>query len=422
MTFAHLFSLLVALPLLVFSLRRLVFTIAALATPPRLSPPTPSSFSNLLVLVPCRDDGPSLLALVNALAANGYPHSHLRILLIDDGSAADTAAIIDGLASTTPLVTALHLHPSRGKAAALNAALASETWGDVIAVYDADHRPQPHGLWALVAALADAQVAAASGRTEAANALVSASAYYSAVERLVHQRLTMVAKDRLRLAPAVLGSHCAYRRSVIDALGGFLPGAFLEDTDLTLRIAAAGLQTRFVESIPAYDEVPATLRAYWRQHIRWGRGFQDVALARGRDSRSQPSSNTQSTSVTTRQPHRPDMGAATVPFWLRIELFLFSLGYLDRLALLAAACLLLSDLILKTHFSFPLWFFLIVLGLPYLQVIAALARTRKPLGWWVRLPYLLFLFPVDILAATRSTLDTVLNRPRQWTPTPRTNT
>ncbi len=420
MTFAHLVSLLVALPLLVFSLRRLVFTIAALASPLRLSPPAPpASFSNLLVLVPCRDDGPSLPALIDALAANGYPHHHLRILLIDDGSGAETAAIIDRLASTTPLVTALHLHPSRGKAAALNAALAFETWGDVIAVYDADHRPQPHGLGALVAALGDAPVAASSGRTEAANALASASAYYASVERLVHQRLTMVAKDRLRLAPAVLGSHCAYRRSVIDALGGFLPGAFLEDTDLTLRIAASGLQTRFVESIPAYDEVPATLQAYWRQHVRWGRGFQDVALARGRTSWSQSAGAAQ-------QPHRPDRNAASVtapaPFWLRIELFLFSLGYLDRLALLAAAGLLLSDLILKTHFDFPLWFFLIVLGLPYLQVIAALARTRKPVGWWVRLPYLLLLFPVDILAATRSTLDTVLNRPRHWTPTPRTNT
>ncbi|MBX7233501.1 MAG: glycosyltransferase family 2 protein [Caldilineales bacterium] len=404
MTLPHLASLLVALPLLVFSLRRLIFTIAALASPQRLSPPAPPpSFPNLLVLIPCRDDGPSLPPLVDALSQNGYPPDHLRLLLIDDGSRSHTALLIDELTAQTPGAAALHLSPGRGKAAALNAALVAEPWGEIIAVYDADHRPQPGGLLALVAPFADPQVAAVSGRTEAANALVSASAYYSASERLVHQRLTMAAKDRLHLAPAILGSHCAYRRSVLATLGGFLPGAFLEDTDLTLRLAAAGLRTRFVESIPAIDQAPATLNAYWRQHVRWGRGFQDVALGRERRRPSGPQS------------------APPLSFWLRLELFLFSLGYLDRLALLAAAGLLLSDAILPTHFDFPAWFFIAVLVLPYLQVIAALVRTHKPWAWWLRLPFLLLIFPVDLLAAARSTLDTLLNRPRQWTPTTRTS-
>lgn len=427
MTFSLLLSLLVALPLLIFSLRRLIFTIAALASPPRLSPPPPPlSFPNLLVLVPCRDDGPSLPALVNALTRNGYPPDRLRIILIDDGSRSPGAAIIDTLASANAGVAGLHLFPNRGKAAALNAALAVEPWGDIVAVYDADHRPEPGGLLALVSPFASARVAAVSGRTEATNALVSASAYYSAVERLVHQRLTLVAKDRLNLAPAILGSHCAYRRDLLDAVGGFLPGALLEDTDLTVRIAITGRQTRYVEAIPAYDEVPGTLRAYWRQHVRWGRGFQDVASARGRGLLRQ-AGGAEGDASQNQSGHGRASGGATqaaprLPLFLRLELFLFSLGYLDRIALLAAAALLLSDSILNTHFDFPFWFFLFVLGLPYFQVIAVLIRTRKPLAWWLRLPYLLLLFPVDLLAAARSTLDAVLNRPRQWAPTTLTTT
>ncbi len=407
-TLPHLISLLVALPLLIFSLRRLLFTITALATPattapePAASPPAP----DLLVLISCRNDGASLPPLVQALFQNGYPLDHLRLLLIDDGSTDNSGAIIDHLTTLSPVVTALHLHPNRGKAAALNAGLAAEPWGDLIAIYDADHRPAPGGLTALAAPFADPRLGAVSGRTEAANALASPSAYYAAIERLVHQRLTLVAKDRLHLAPAILGSHCAYRRPLLHTLGGFTPGAFLEDTDLTVRIAATGYHTRYVESTPAYDEVPSTVRGYWRQHIRWSRGFQDVAIARSRGLLPGRAGDAAS-------PHPPPGPL------LRLELFLFSLGYLDRLALLAAAALLLGDTLFRLRFDFPLWFFLLVLALPYLQVLASLWRVRRPLAWWVRLPYLFLLFPIDLLVVARSAFDTLFNRPRRWTPTPR---
>ena len=391
------------MPLLVFSLRRIVFTIAALAsrttlvsnTPPNESASTLASTQPLLlVLVPCLNDGASLPGLVECLLTNGYPHNCLRILLIDDGSTDDSLAAMQRQAFSSPyVVRSLCLQANHGKAAALNAGLNADPWGEIVAVYDADHRPQPGALAALVAPFADTKVGGASGRTEASNALASPSAYYSAVERMVHQRLTMVAKDRLQLAPALLGSHCTYRRSLLDALGGFAPGAFLEDSDLTIRIAAAGYRTRYVERVPAFDHVPATLRAFWRQHVRWSRGFQDVAAGHsGRLLRHQ------------------------LPFPLRLELLLFSLGYLDRLALLAAAALLLSDALLHTQFGFPAWLLIAVLALPYLQVVAVFWRTRQPTAWWLRLPYLFFLFPVDLLVAVRSTLDTLLSRPRTWTP------
>lgn len=418
-TLPHLISLLVALPLLIFSLRRLLFTITALATPTATrttatlsAPPALRPAPDLLVLIPCRNDGASLPPLVQALLHNGYPPDHLRILLIDDGSTDDSSAIIDRLSTTaasSPAIAALHLHTNHGKAAALNAGLAAEPWGDVITIYDADHRPAPGGLAPLAEPFADPRVGAVSGRTEPGNALASPSAYYAAIERLVHQHLTLVAKDRLHLAPAILGSHCAYRRPLLHALGGFTPGAFLEDTDLTVRIATAGYHTRYVESTPAYDEVPATLRGYWRQHLRWSRGFQDVAIARRRNL----------------LPGRPGDAAPSHPSpgpLLRLELLLFSLGYLDRLALLAAAALLLGDALFGLHFDFPLWFFLLVLALPYLQVLAALWRVRRPLTWWVRLPYLFLLFPIDLLVVARSALDTLLDRPRRWIPTPRQET
>ena len=92
-----------------------------------------------------------------------------------------------------------------------------------------------------------------------------------------------------------------------------------------------------------------------------------------------------------------------VLFHSHFELFLFSLGYLDRLALLAAFLLILSDALLQTQFHFPPWLLLGVLVLPYLQALSALIRTRATAAWWLRLPYLFLLFPIDLLAAARST-------------------
>ncbi|NOX60922.1 MAG: glycosyltransferase family 2 protein [Chloroflexi bacterium] len=385
----------IAIPLLLFSFRRLIFTLVALFTPATRPPATDEPPRDLLVLVPCRNDGASLPGLVDALLENGYPLDRLKIMLIDDGSDDDSAAIMQALARRRPqVVRVIHLPANVGKAAALNAALADESWGDVVAVYDADHRPQPGGLAMLVQGFADPHVGAVSGRTEPRNALASPAAYYSAVERLVHQRITLVAKDRLNLAPAILGSHCAYRRSLLEALGGFTAGAFLEDSDLTVRIAAAGYRTRYLESIPAMDEAPATLAGYWRQHVRWSRGFQDVAVQHGRGVLRGP-----------------------LPWPLRLELFLFSLGYLDRLALLAAAASMFSDAVFGARFRFPRALFAAVLALPYLQIMAAFVRARVALTWWLRLPYVFLLFPVDVAAAVRSTLDTLLDRPRHWRPT-----
>jgi len=395
MSLWHLVSLVVATPLVLFSVRRLLFTVVAARTPvPSAAPPSLTHRPRMLVLIPCRNDGALLPELIQALLANGYPHEALRILILDDGSTDASPAIIARLAQ--PPVGFIRLWPNRGKAAALNAGLAAEPWGDIVVVYDADHRPEPGGLAALAAAFADPTVGAVSGRTEARNALVSPMAYYSAIERRLHQRLTMVAKDQLNLAPAILGSHCAYRRTALEAVGGFTAGAFLEDTDLTVRLAAAGWRTRYLETVPAWDEVPTTVAAYWRQHLRWGRGFQDVTVAQSRR-----------------------LWAAPLPWPLRLELFLFSLGYLDRPALLLGMGLLVSDHLFGTDFGFPLWFLLAVLLLPYLQIVAVLQRTRAGWAWWIRLPLIALLFPADILVAVHSTLATLFRRPRRWTTTPR---
>jgi cellulose synthase/poly-beta-1,6-N-acetylglucosamine synthase-like glycosyltransferase len=262
---------------------------------------------------------------------------------------------------------------------------------------DADHRPRPDALKNLVRYFCAPRVAGVSGRTIPLNGLASPSAFYSAVESSVHQMVTTRAKDRLDLAPALLGSNCGYRRTVLVRCGGFQPGTFLEDIDLTVRLSAAGYTLRFADDAIAFCQVPETRRGYLKQHARWARGYNDVAgehaLALARQSTLRP--------------------------LLRAELILFALGYLDRLALLGAGILSSLSLLDPHRLKFPRWVLFLSLVTPLIQVIAVFIDQRAAPAMWLRLPLLPLMFLLDVYASLRAMMDSLLRRSHTWTQTER---
>jgi len=413
--FLRLLTIPVALLLIVFNLRRLLFTLAALnrsAGFSRLPPANPkralrrAGVPPVLVLAPCRNEAAMLPGLIDSLARLDYPTDRLQVVLIDDGSTDTTRRLAEQAAENHSGWRAIHCDSSHGKAQALNDALAQITFGDVIVVYDADHRPEPDSLKRLVAAFDDPDVAGASGRTIPINSTASLPAYYATVESLAHQMITMQAKDRLDLAPALLGSNCAYRRRALEQAGGFRRGALLEDSDLTLALARLGYRLRFVSQAVAWHQAPETVEGYVRQHLRWARGFNDVA--------------------------RDHAGAALADRWLplrlRIELALFALGYLDRLALLTAIGLKAlgsigaptgDRLVRETNDRLLSGVLKVAVLMPLAQVMAAFVNERAPRDMWLRLPVIPLLFGLDVLVAVHAAMESIMNRPRLWTKTRR---
>ncbi|MBI3760237.1 MAG: glycosyltransferase family 2 protein, partial [Chloroflexi bacterium] len=183
------------------------------------------------------------------------------------------------------------------------------------------------------------------------------------------------------------------------AAGNFRPSLLLEDSDLTLGLARAGYRTRFVTDAIAFTSVPETLSGYWRQHVRWSRGFQQVAGLQGgavwRDAR--------------------------LPLGLRLELLAFALGYADRLALMAAAALTALDIMWPGSANFPLWLWLISFGVPFIQIVAALrlAPRKSPARMYPYLAIVPFFFALDLAMAAWSMAQTALRRPAKWTATER---
>jgi cellulose synthase/poly-beta-1,6-N-acetylglucosamine synthase-like glycosyltransferase len=346
--------------------RRWLFLVSALL-PQRPAPPS-GALPALLLVVPFHNERLALPGLLAALSALDYPANRLRIVFVDDGSSDAGASLIPAWLAGRPNAALLRLVRRQGKAAALNAALAHCPDGEGVAVYDADDRPTAGALKQLARYLGDPTVGLVSGRRAASNPLVSAVASHGAFEQLVHQVITMRAKDRLALAPASLGSNCLYRRVALEGVGGFRSGALLEDSELTLRLARAGWQSRFAPQALSYHAVPDTPAGYWRQHLRWQRGFDQA-----------------------RQSPAPVAGRR-LPFALRLELLAFSLGYADRLAFLLALALFLARRG-RRLLAITLAASLVT---PFLQVVAALRLAREPAIMWRRLPYLPLFFPLDM--------------------------
>jgi len=389
-----------ALVLLAFSVRRAV--LLAAASLPQRKPrglPASAALPAVHVCVPCRNEATALPGLLAALDQLDYPRSALQVTVVDDASTDGSAAVAQAWADGRPWANVLALTANVGKAQALNAALRAETAGptDLVVIYDADHHPAPGSLLALAAPFADPCVGAASGQMRVANGAASPAAFYAHIESLVNQFITMRGKERLGLAPALLGSNCAYRRAALDSVGGFRPGALLEDSDLTLALAQAGWQVRFVPESVSLHHAPPTVRGYLQQHLRWNRGFHQVAGGRLlpllRDAR------------------------LTVP--LKLELSFFALGYADRLALLGGALLSALDRLRPGTTRFPAAIWLLYFGVPALEMLAALRLAREPLGMYLRLAYVPFFFALDVAVAAWSSVQSVARQPLQWTQTER---
>lgn len=375
--------------LLLFTARRWLFIIFALRPNRSQSGKTGWPWPAVLLLVPLRNEAESMPGLLSALAALAYPPEHLTVVLIDDGSTDDSRAVAQPWIKGHEQWHLLPLEQNVGKAQALNEALRRFPQGEIIAVYDADERPDPSALNHLLAPFADLQVGGVSGRRAVSNALASPAASYTTFEGLVHQLVTMRAKDRLDLAPAILGANCAYRRTALTDVGGFKPGALLEDSDLTVKLAQAGWRVRFVPEAISYHHVPQSLTGYWRQHVRWARGFNEVA--------------------------RDQAGAILADrrlAWpLRLELVLFSLGYLDRVALLGGALLTLLNHRLRPLLLGVIGFNLIT---PLLQIAAALRVGREPAAMWLRLVWVPLFFGLDLAMAATGLWTALRNLPQVW--------
>jgi cellulose synthase/poly-beta-1,6-N-acetylglucosamine synthase-like glycosyltransferase len=276
---ATIVGLLITILYLAFFVRHLLFAISALDTvhadlaAPVIEPP---SWPSVSVLVSCHNEQAVAQELTRALGKLDYPPDLLQVIIVDDGSADRTGELLQAWAATGAGCCIRRPAGSPGgKSGALNAALEHVT-GDIVVIFDADHRPHADVLRHLVRHFADPTVAAAQGRCVIDNARDSWLAHLVAIDYAAGYLVNEYGRQAIFGLPAYGGANCAVRTSALRALGGWHPMTVTEDTDLTLRLLLSGYRVRYDVKAVDEEEGVVTLGAYWRQRYRWSRGHQQV--------------------------------------------------------------------------------------------------------------------------------------------------
>jgi dolichol-phosphate mannosyltransferase len=201
----------------------------------RLRAGVPSPGASVSVVVPARDEARRLRACVEPLVADP---DVAEVVVVDDRSGDGTGALAAALGARVVAGRAL---PGGwvGKPWALQQGLEAAR-GDVVVALDADTRPRPGLVRALVAALDDADVVSATARFECR----------TAAERVLHPSLLATLVFRFgpldavghRPSPsrAVMNGQCvAVRREPFLAAGGFALAAGHMTDDIALARALA---------------------------------------------------------------------------------------------------------------------------------------------------------------------------------------
>ncbi len=390
----------------IFLVRHLAFAASALsAAPGDMRTKTGFDFGYrpfVSVLVPCRNEELVIEGLLGTLLALDYPDDRHEIIVIDDGSDDATREIVEAFGRAHPRVRCLHRAPGSGggKSGALNAAL-TVTRGEVIVVFDADHKPRADALRRLVRHFADPQVGAVQGRCIVRNSGESQLARTIAVDYYSGYLVNEYGRQSLFDLPAYGGSNCAARASWLEAFGGWNEDTVTEDTDLTLRLVLVGQFVRYdVTAIDTEESVPS-IRRFWRQRYRWARGHQQAW----------------------REYRAPVVRTKELSGARKIETIMFLLVYhvpvLSALGL-AMVCLRAAGILdWGAGIDLTPVATLLFLG-PLLELAAGLIVSRAPrsAAWGI----LLFLpmFVIFTIVCAISWFDGIVGKPYTWAKTPRT--
>ncbi|MEB8342358.1 glycosyltransferase [Streptomyces endophyticus] len=242
--------------------------------PTRLSGAETVHGPRICVHVPCHAEPPDVvMATLDALATQRY--QDFEVLVIDNNTA-DPALwrpVQDHCDRLGPRFRFLHVMGLTGaKAGALNLALEqTDSRVEVIAVVDADYQVRPDFLSRLAVPFADGRTGFVQARHDYRGWSASGwltGCYYE--YRLMYSTY-LVARNAYDSA-LIAGTLCLVRHTALREVGGWAEWCGSEDSELALRITAAGWRSQYTDTAFGYGLIPETFVGYRRQRARWVSG------------------------------------------------------------------------------------------------------------------------------------------------------
>ncbi|ASJ09587.1 glycosyl transferase [Thermococcus siculi] len=365
-----------------------------------IQPPIPpdDELPFVTIMIPARNEGMVIRETLLAMANLDYPKDRLEVLLLDDGSTDDTLERAREVASEYPFIRVVSVEGGgRGKSYVLNYGLKLAK-GEVIAVYDADNRPEPDALKRLVSMLDD-ETPAVTGKVRTINWKKNILTRFICMEYLYFQLAGQSGKSRLYGTAILPGTNFVIRKDFLEVVGGWDERAMAEDLELSFRVIAEGKRIAYNPLAVTWEQEPESWRVWFRQRVRWAAG-----------------------NVYTVATHIKHLGE--IPGWgLRIDLLLtLMIYYLLAIAVIVADVAFVA---LFLTFGNITWFTGLILSFVYLafllEIFAGLYDGRiKSLSCWLLAPFMYYTYSQIWVFISLAGLWEGRKAKKVWYKTPRT--
>ena len=225
------------------------------------------------VVIPCRDESEFIEELLDAVRGQDLPP--LETIVVDNGSADDSVAIVERYATRHPQMNVRLLHCKRpGAAAAMNTGIRAAT-GDVIVRIDGHSRPRTDYIRRAVAHLDEPRAGVAGGVWEivpGAPTLRARAIALAVRSRLGSGGVAYRHSDAIR-APRDVDTvpFGCYTRALWQQLNGYDDDLLVvEDGDFNYRVRQAGYRVILDPEIRCTYVPRRRLRTLGRQYLRYG--------------------------------------------------------------------------------------------------------------------------------------------------------
>jgi cellulose synthase/poly-beta-1,6-N-acetylglucosamine synthase-like glycosyltransferase/peptidoglycan/xylan/chitin deacetylase (PgdA/CDA1 family)/spore germination protein YaaH len=219
------------------------------------------------VVVPAFNEERVIVNTIASLLDSDYPN--FEVIVVDDGSTDGTFATVERRFGNIENVHAFS-KANGGKAEALNFGW-RKAKGEVVIALDADTLFDRQTIAALAHRFADPRTGAVAGNAKVGNR-INIVTKWQALEYVTSQNFDRRAFASLNCITVVPGSVGAWRRSVLEEVGGFSSDTLAEDQDLTIQVRKLGYRIGYEENAVGLTEAPDSLRNLAKQRFRWSFG------------------------------------------------------------------------------------------------------------------------------------------------------
>ena len=220
------------------------------------------------ILIPTYNEAPLIRKKLDNIASQDYPRDRLEIIVVDSASTDGTPDIVRDWAYTHSDVNVKLIAESerRGKAHALNTGLRHAT-GDIIVITDVDSFwIDKDTLRRVVSYFADTGIGAVSCIKIPAGEIYSVEKCYRQYYNVVR-----IGESKIHSTPIFHGELAAFRKFLLEKIGGFPTDVGADDSHTATRIALLGYRAIIPEDIIVTELVPKYGYVHWRvrraQHL-----------------------------------------------------------------------------------------------------------------------------------------------------------